>query len=107
MILSETELVALFNNSKIPIYRGHAPVGQKVPFLLYHVDYNGNFGADDITHQKVPGYRLDLYNTAPDLTVRGNIETTLTNAGIFWRSDETDVPEESLFITYYYFGGLK
>ena len=104
-MITESDILTLFANSNIPIYRGHAPVGQKVPFAVYTVNYDGNFGADDITYQKIPGYRLELYNTSPDLTIREEIETILTDAGLFWKSDESDEPEQNLFITYYYFGG--
>ena len=104
-MITERDILSLFENTNIPIFRGHAPAGTKVPFAVYSVDYDDNFGADDITYQKIPGYRLDLYNTTPDITVRETIENTLTGAGLFWRSDETDDPEQRLFITYYYFGG--
>lgn len=104
-MMSESELITLFTTAKFKIFRGHAPVGTTVPFLVYHTDYNGNFGADDITFQKIPAYRLELYNTTPDLTVRESIESLLTGAGLYFKSDEVDLPDEDLFITYYYFGG--
>lgn len=104
-MIKETDILTLFENSGIPVFRGHAPAGTEVPFAVYSVDYQGNFGADDITYQKIPSYRLDLYNATPDLTVREIIETILTDAGLFWRSEETDDPDQRLFITYYYFGG--
>lgn len=93
--------------SQIPVYRGHAPIGTKVPYMVYHVSYPDNFGADNITYFKIPQYTVELYQTTPNDLVRSMIETILTENGYHFTSDEADMEDQSLFITYYYFGGFS
>lgn len=101
------DIKRMLEESKIPVFRGHAPVGTKVPYMVYHVSYPDNFGADDVTYMKVPQYQVDLYQLTPNDLVRGTIETILTENGFYFTSDEADMEDQSLFITYYYFGGIK
>lgn len=101
------DIKRILEESKIPVFRGHAPIGTKVPYMVYHVSYPDNFGADDVTYMKVPQYQVDLYQLTPNELVRGTIETILTENGFYFTSDEADMEDQSLFITYYYFGGIK
>lgn len=97
----------MLESSKIPVFRGHAPIGTKVPYMVYHVSYPDNFGADNITYMKIPQYTVELYQTTPNDLVREMIETILTENGYHFTSDEADMEDQSLFITYYYFGGIN
>lgn len=97
----------MLEESNIPVFRGHAPVGTKVPYMVYHVNYPDNFGADNVTYMKVPQYQVDLYQTTPNDLVRQTIEAILTENEFYFTSDEVDMEDQSLFITYYYFGGIN
>ena len=101
------DIKSMLEQSNIPVYRGHAPVGQTVPYMVYHESFPDNFGADNVTYFKVPQYEVDLYQTTPNLSVRETIETILTENGFYFTTDEADMEDESLFITFYYFGGLN
>lgn len=101
------DIKQMLEESHIPVFRGHAPVGQKVPYMVYHVNYPDNFGADDVTYYKVPQYTVDLYQLTPNELVRETIEAILTENGFYFTSDEADMEDQSLFMTYYYFGGLN
>ena len=101
------DIKQMLEESHIPVFRGHAPVGQKVPYMVYYVNYPDNFGADDVTYYKVPQYTVDLYQLTPNELVRETIEAILNENGFYFTSDEADMEEQSLFITYYYFGGLN
>lgn len=102
-----TNVKTMLEESKIPVFRGHAPVGTAVPYMVYHVNYPDNFGADNVTYMKVPQYQVDLYQTTPNELVRSTIEAILTENGFYFTSDEADMENQNLFITYYYFGGLN
>lgn len=104
-MIEETDIKSLFAPLNIPLYRGRAVIGASVPYLVYNVDYSNNVFADNTTFKKMPAYTLELYNDNPDLTIRENIETILTNNEIPFTSDESDLAAENLFITYYNFGG--
>lgn len=101
------DVKTMLETSKIPVFRGHAPIGTKVPYMVYHVSYPDNFGADNVTYMKIPQYTVDLYQNTPNDLVRGMIETILTENGFHFTSDEADLEDQSLFLTYYYFGGLS
>lgn len=101
------DIKRMLEESNIPVYRGHAPVGAKVPYMVYHVNYPDNFGADNVTYYKVPQYTVDLYQTSPNELVRETIEAILTENEFYFTSDEADMEDQSLFITYYYFGGIN
>lgn len=103
--MTEKEIKDLIAGTGITTYRGHAPIGTRVPYIVFNLDYSGNFGADDVVYFKIPSVSARLYNSKPDPKVSAKIETALNEAGIFWTSDEADSPEESLFIINYYFGG--
>lgn len=106
-MIHEIEVKQLFSETGIPVYRGHAPVGTAVPYIVYTVDYGSNFGADSITYMKIPSYRVELYDTAPNLSTRELIENKLTEEGVKFVSDEADQEDEQLYLTIYTFGGLN
>lgn len=101
------DVKTMLETSKIPVFRGHAPVGAKVPYMVYHVTYPNNFGADNVTYFKIPQYTVELYQNTPNMLVRDTIEAILTENGFFFTSDEADMEDQSLFLTYYYFGGIN
>lgn len=105
--MTEKQVKDMLATSKIPVFRGHAPVGTSVPYMVYNVSYQNNFGADDVTYAKIPSYEVELYQTTPNVDVRAQIETILTENGFYFTEDEADMEEQNLFITYYYFGGIK
>lgn len=105
--MTEQEIKDMLSATGVTTYRGHAPKGTRVPYIVINLDYTSNFGADDVVYLKVPTVEARLYNTKPDPLVSAKIEKALTDAGIFWTADEADSPEESLFIINYYFGGLN
>lgn len=105
--MTEKQVKQMLEQTKIPVFRGHAPVGTTVPYMVYHVNYPDNFGADNVTYMKVPQYTVDLYQTTPNELIRDSIEAVLTENGFYYTTDEADMEEQSLFITYYYFGGLN
>ena len=105
--MTEKQIKQMLEETKIPVYRGHAPIGATVPYMVYHVNYPDNFGADNVTYAKIPQYTVDLYQTTPNELIRESIEAVLTENGFYFTTDEADMEEQSLFITYYYFGGLN
>ena len=105
--MTEKQVKQMLEESKIPVYRGHAVVGAAAPYMVMHVSYANNFGADGITYLKIPQYTVELYQTTPNELVRETIEAILTENGFYFTSDESDMEEQSVFITYYYFGGLN
>lgn len=104
--MTESEIYNLIESSGLPTFRGHAPTGTPVPYAVLNIEHTNNFGADDRTYLKVPGVTVEVYNTEADEAVAGAVEGVLDEAGIYWTSDSADSPDESLFIYYYYFGGL-
>ena len=105
--MTEKQIKQMLEETKIPVYRGHAPIGATVPYMVYHVNYPDNFGADNVTYAKIPQYTVDLYQTTPNELIRESIEAVLTENGFYFTTDEADMEEQSLFITFYYFGGLN
>lgn len=105
--MTEGEVFQMLAGSKIPVFRGHAPIGTAVPYMVYNVAYPNNFGADNVTYAKIPQYTVELYQTTPSIETRESIENILTENGFKFNEDEADLEDENLFITYYYFGGLN
>lgn len=105
--MTEAAVKNMLEESKIPVFRGHAPIGTPVPYMVIHVNYPDNFGADNVTYFKVPQYTVDLYQNTPNELVRQTIEAILTENELYFTSDEADMEDQSLFITYYYFGGIN
>lgn len=105
--MTEKQVLEMLKETKVATYRGHAPVGTKVPYMVLNVSYPDNFGADDVTYLKIPRYTVELYQTTPNQTIRETIENKLTENGFFFTEDEADMEEQNLFLTYYFFGGIK
>ena len=106
-MINEIEVKQMLSETNIPVFRGHAPVGTAVPYMVYTVDFSNNFGADNITYLKIPSYRVELYDTAPNLSIREIIENKLTEEGVRFVTDEADQEDEHLYLTIFTFGGLN
>lgn len=105
--MSEKDILDMLKETKIPVYRGHAPIGTSVPYMVLNIRYPDNFGADNVVYARIPQYQIDLYQNTPSQTVRESVESKLTENGFYYSEDEADMEEQNLYITYYYFGGLN
>jgi hypothetical protein len=104
--MTEIEIKQMLMEANIPVFKGHAPIGTRVPYMVYNVSFD-RLSADNITYFKIPLYEVNLYETAPSIELRARIEQLLTDNELSFSSDESDEEEQGLFLTIYKFGGLS
>lgn len=75
------------------------PVGEapQLPFICFMATGSDNFGADNIVYHSRTPVRIELYEVSKDLTLEGQLEAALTDAGLFWEREETYLDDEKCY----------
>lgn len=59
-----------------------APIGTKVPYIVYTWDDDPNFPADDVIYQKIAAITINFYFT--DFTLMNAVDSALDSLGLFY-----------------------
>lgn len=79
------------------------PVNQapQLPFICFFATGSDNFGADNIVYHSRTPIQIELYEELKDLTLEGQLETALNDAGLFWNRQETYLDDEKCYMMIY------
>ena len=66
----------------------------KAPFIIYYEDETDNFSADGIVYDIVNGYKIEFYFDKKMPDAEKQLETLLTNLGLFWDKEEVWIESE-------------
>ena len=94
------ELMDIMRVTVPNIYRGHAPIGSKTPYMIYDVAHP-NFGADNKVLAVISSVTAQLYLSKPDTTITDALEDSLSNNDVFWASEEADDPSNGVYTVVY------
>lgn len=81
-----------------PVFFDHAPVGTKVPFLVYTWNYD-NFGADNKAYQRIAEVTITHYHKSYD--TGEDLKQILDENDLFWNCDTDYDSSEKLYIDTY------
>ena len=74
------------------------------PYIVYYEGRSSNMGADNVVHARKLYVTVELYtDRARDISLERRIKELLTEAGLFYDTDHSDIPEEDVHITYFEF----
>lgn len=93
------ELLSVIREIGLPFAYDHFAEGEvpPVPYLLYLIPSNNNFGADDKAYFKVNEVHIELYTDRKDLSVEQQVEAVLDEHCIFYVKTETWIESEKLY----------
>lgn len=79
------------------------PVGEApaLPWIVFYEEGSNNFAADGIVYQPITDVTIELYSKHKDPTSEAAIESSLTNAGIFYEKTEAYLDDEHCFMEIY------
>lgn len=103
MPLNNIQMISLLDTLSIPSFYDHATVGQKLPFLIIHVNQPMGFRADNGNYLKRWEFRLDLYTVKKDLELESEIEALLDSYGIPWDQSEIYLDDQECWESEYTF----
>ena len=83
-------LKELLSQLNIPVAYNHFNQPTNPPFVVYRRYSQSNFGADDIVYQRINNYYIELYTEYKDTSLEEELETLLTNNGIFYNVESED-----------------
>lgn len=95
MTLAELRTILLTTNLPVAYLAFPADQAPAMPFLVYQETGSDNFGADNVVWHSAMRVQIDLLCKQKSRATEELVETTLTNAGIYWErevdydSDET------------------
>lgn len=82
----------------IPVAYNHFNQPTNPPFLAYRRYSQSNFGADDVVYQRINNYYVELYTEYKDTNLEEQLETLLTNNGIFYNVESEDyIDDEKMY----------
>ncbi len=74
------------------------------PYLVYYETASDNFGADNVVHTEVLPIVVELYtDMCRDFELEFRIKKLLLEAGLYYNTNQGDIPEENVHITYFTF----
>ena len=101
--MTQAEICSLLSSFGIPVGFNRIKKGTKLPFITYHIAQPNNFGADNTVYHEIHSVEFRVYESREiDLALHENIKNILKQNEIYWTSDNADVEDEQLTITYYY-----
>lgn len=85
-------------------FSGPAEAIPDPPYIVYYEDRSSNMGADNVVHTQKLYVTVELYtDCARDMPLERRIKDKLTEAGLFYETSHSDLPEEGVHITYFEF----
>ena len=82
----------------IPVAYNHFNQSTNPPFLAYRRYSQSNFGADDVVYQRINNYYVELYTEYKDTNLEEQLETLLTNNGIFYNVESEEyIDDEKMY----------
>ena len=96
--MTKIEFKDLLETTGIRVYEKYAPVGTKVPFIVYSWDY-ANFAADNTAYQRIAAATVTHYHN--DYSDGEELKTAFDENDLFWNCDSDYDPTERLYIDIY------
>ncbi len=102
MVNSLEKLKTALEGLNIPIAYSHFKVATSTPYLVYYVDSQDGFYADNITFTKAKTINIELYTDKKDETLESSLETILNNNELpFEIISEIYIDDEELYEVLY------
>ncbi len=102
MVSSLGELKTALEGLNIPIAYSHFKTATSTPYLVYYVDSNDNFYADNKTYEKIRVVNIELYTDKKDETLESSLETILNDNDLAYNViSETYIDDEDLYEVFY------
>lgn len=102
MVNSLAELKTALEGLNIPIAYSHFKKNTSTPYLVYYVDSQDGFYADNTTYTKSKTISIELYSDKKDETLEHNLETILNDNELpFDIISEVYIDDEELYEVVY------
>ena len=95
------EFIELFDECGIPIAFDHFKTEQSLPYLVYIVAANNQFGADNITYHSAPELQLELYTEQKDTSKEAVVENIIS--GFYFTKEEGYLASDQMYMVAYRF----
>lgn len=96
--MTRAEFVTQLEGTKLPVYYQFAPIGTKVPFIVYTWDYD-NFAADDKAYARIANVTVTHYHS--EYSKGEDLKTILNENDLFWNCDTDYDPNERVYTDIY------
>lgn len=103
MTVQEVKALAESTGLSTAYYEFPDGTEQEPPFLCWFFPDDNDFIADNKNYQKVSRCVFELYTPYKDFDLEATVESILTEAGIVYVRDETDIESERMHQTNYTF----
>lgn len=96
-------LFQILQTTKLPCAYSHFSAPQSPPYIVYIGDGQETFEADNSYYWKQNRYQVEYYFTSKNEENEAAIEKVLLDNGFLYdKSEDTYIPEEGVFVIYYY-----
>lgn len=95
------ELKSILEATGFPVAYSHFKSAVEPPFIVYLVDSEPNFKADNKVYKKLYDVRIELYTDKKDLVAESKLETLLNDNGLPSDADEVFIESENMYMRIY------
>lgn len=99
-------LYNILNKTSLPVAYHHFEEDTKPPYIVYLVDNNDNFMADNKVYKKIININIELYTNKKDIELENKLEDILDENNICYTSNETYIDSEKMYQKIYMIGEI-
>lgn len=98
--MKKLELSAILHLTGLPVaYRQFPKDGTiSLPYVIFYSTGDNNFAADGIAYYTSTRYVIELYMEQRDEETEEKVQNVLTNAGIFWKKEESYIEADQCYL---------
>lgn len=101
--MNHSDVTRMLKEIALPFAYDHFVEGRspKPPFVVFLYPKADNFAADGVAYHKIDVLDIELYTNKKDPVLETNVETVLTEHGLFYAKSEVWIDSEKLYEVLY------
>lgn len=101
--MTAQQIKTLVSSIGLPYAYYQFPEGtaQAPPFICFYISRSDDLSADNINFTKIRQLVIELYTNNKDYVKEAAVEAVLTNAGLFFQTDESYIDTERMYMVTY------
>lgn len=97
--MTYTEIASMIESIGLPFTYDSFPdnIAPSLPYIVFSYPNRDDFGADNINYTKICSLNVELYTAAKDFDLENEVESVLSQNGLFYDKNEAYIRSENVY----------